>query len=223
MSKRNITHLRWLYILFAGILLSCVALTVAGVVGTDEEPQLGGLSTPESPYAFTVTDLQTVGTLQGTEQAIDSVRPTMQAHAHIERFSMDFYTKDESITSDPRIGWVMALQAVVMVALAAIVALVAVLLVSLYRSTKRGRVFPTRNSTLMLAVGVLMLVISLCHDLSTYLERTLARDLLAGTQWQPQAHYTVHFTLIFFGLTIVFLSQIFRIGRELQEENELTI
>jgi hypothetical protein len=68
-----------------------------------------------------------------------------------------------------------------------------------------------------------MLVISLCHDLSTYLERTLARDLLAGTQWQPQAHYTVHFTLIFFGLTIVFLSQIFRIGRELQEENELTI
>ena len=223
MSKRNITHLRWLYILFAGILLSCVALTVAGVVGTDEDPQLGGLSTPESPYAFTVTDLQTVGTLQGTEQAIDSVRPTMQAHAHIERFSMDFYTKDESITSDPRIRWVMALQAVVMVALAAIVALVAVLLVSLYRSTKQGRVFPTRNSTLMLAVGVLMLVISLCHDLSTYLERTLARDLLAGTQWQPQAHYSVHFTLIFFGLTLVFLSQLFRIGRELQEENELTI
>ena len=39
----------------------------------------------------------------------------------------------------------------------------------------------------------------------------------------PQVRYTVHFMRIFFGLTLIFLSQIIRIGRELQEEQELTI
>lgn len=223
MKNKNIKHLRLLYALFAGILLVCLALFVGNVVSPDDEPQLGGLSTPESPYAFTVTDLQTDGALYGREQSIDSVRPNIQAHAHIDRFNMDFYTRDEAVTSDPRIGWVMVLQTLVVIALGAIVVLVAVLLVALYRSTKRGQVFPTRYSALMLAVGVLMLIISVARDLSAYLERRIAYDLLEGTQWQPQAHYTIHFTLIFFGLTLIFLSQIFRIGRELQEDHDLTI
>jgi ketol-acid reductoisomerase len=55
------------------------------------------------------------------------------------------------------------------------------------------------------------------------LERTLALDLLHNTPWHPKAAYTIHFTRIFFGLTLIFLSQVFRIGRELQEDNELTI
>lgn len=223
MKNKNINRLRVLYAMFAGILLVCLGLFVSDVIGPDESPQFGGLSTPESPYAFTVTDLKTAGALRHAERPIDSISPNMQAHAHIGRFDIDFYTKDPAITSDPRITWVLVLQSVMVATAAAIVVLVAVLLVSLYRSTKQGRVFPKRNSALLMIVGVLMVAMSLCRDTATYLERTLASDLLSGTQWQPQAHYTLHFTLIFFGLTLVFLSQIFRIGRELQEEHELTI
>ena len=72
-------------------------------------------------------------------------------------------------------------------------------------------------------IGILLVVSSLCTDTSTYLERTLALELLRDTAWMPEAHYTIHFTRIFFGLTLIFLSQIFRIGRELQEDQELTI
>ena len=36
-------------------------------------------------------------------------------------------------------------------------------------------------------------------------------------------HFDIHFTLIFFGLAVIFISQIFRIGREMQEEQDLTV
>ena len=70
---------------------------------------------------------------------------------------------------------------------------------------------------------VLLVLLSLSIDTGTYLERRLAADLLKDTQWMPQVRYTLHFLRIFFGLTLIFLSQIIRIGRELQEEQELTI
>ena len=75
----------------------------------------------------------------------------------------------------------------------------------------------------LLVAGILLVAISLCVDTGAYLERTLARDLLAGTEWQPKASFTIHFTLIFFGLAVIFISQIFRIGREMQEEQDLTV
>ena len=74
-----------------------------------------------------------------------------------------------------------------------------------------------------LIIGLLLVLLSLSVDTQTYLERRLAHDLLAGSQWVPQTRYTIHFTRIFFGLTIIFLSQIIRIGREMQDEQELTV
>ncbi len=223
MNNKYIKQFRVLYTLFAVILLACLGLFAAGIVQSEEQPQAGRLSTPESPYAFTVTGLPSEGLLHNAEQPIDGTAPTLKAHAHIDRFDMDFYTKDKEVTSDPRIAWVLVLQIVSTGSAAAVVVLTALLLVRLYRSAKRGQVFPGRNASLMTATGVLMVAGSLCADTGTYLERTLARDLLAGTLWQPQAHFTIHFTLIFFGLTIIFLSQVFRMGRELQEEQELTV
>ena len=86
--------------------------------------------------------------------------------------------------------------------------------------TRAGR---EEIATLATVAGILLVAISLCVDTGAYLERTLARDLLAGTEWQPKASFTIHFTLIFFGLAVIFISQIFRIGREMQEEQDLTV
>ena len=219
MNNRFIAQLKLLYSIFAGILLVCVVLFVVGVVTAEESPQAGGLSTPVSPYAFSITDLRTAGTMQPIELTGKSVK----AHAHINRFDMDFYTRDEQVTGDPRITWVLVLQTFVVAAMVAIFVLVVITLVSLYRSAKRGHPFPSRNSSLLMVAGILLVVISLCVDTGAYLERTLARDLLLGTEWQPQASFTLHFTLIFFGLAVIFISQIFRIGHELQEEQELTV
>ena len=47
--------------------------------------------------------------------------------------------------------------------------------------------------------------------------------LLAGSSWEPQVTVQIHHTRIVFGLTIIFMAEIFKIGREMQEEQELTI
>ena len=147
----------------------------------------------------------------------------ISAHTHVNRFDIDCYTDDALIGSDPRLRWAAALQLFEVAALVAIVVLVVVALISLYRSAKQGRVFPRKVVALLLVIGLLLVALSLSVDTQTFLERRLAHDLLLGTQWVPQARYTIHFTRIFFGLTIIFLSQIIRIGRELQDEQELTV
>ena len=223
MKNNNIAHVRALYGLFGGILLVCLGLFFAHIFYAEEEPLVGNLTAFNSRYAFTVTDLRSSAPLYAVEHAIEGVPDGISAHAHVNRFDVDCYTDDELVGSDPRLHWATALQLFGVVALAAIVVLVMVALITFYRSAKQGRVFPRRCVTLLLVIGLLLVVLSLTVDTQTYLERRLAHDLLANTSWVPQASYTIHFTRIFFGLTIIFLSQIIRIGRELQDEQELTV
>ena len=219
MKNNNITHVRALYGLFGGIMLICLGLFFSHIFYAEEEPLVGNLTAFNSRYAFTVTDLRSSAQLYAVEQPIEGVPDGLSAHAHVNRFDVDCYTDDELVGSDPRLHWATALQLFGVVALAAIVVLVVVALIS----AKQGRVFPRKCVALLTVMGVLLVLLSFSIDTQTFLERRLARDLLAGTQWVPQARYTIHFTRIFFGLTIIFLSQIIRIGRELQEEQELTV
>ncbi len=212
-----------LYGLFGGIMLICLGLFVSHIFYAEDAPLVGELTAFNSKYAFTVTDLRSSASLYAIERPVEGVPEGISAHAHINRFDVDCYTDDELIGNDPRLHWATALQLFGMVSLVAIVVLVSVALVTFYRSAKRGRVFPRKCVSLLLAIGLLLVVLSLSVDTQTFLERRLAHDLLIGTQWEPQARYTIHFTRIFFGLTIIFLSQIIRIGREMQDEQELTV
>lgn len=223
MKNNNITHVRALYGLFGGIMLICLGLFFSHIFYAEEEPLVGNLTAFNSRYAFTVTDLRSSAQLYAVEQPIEGVPDGLSAHAHVNRFDVDCYTDDELVGSDPRLHWATALQLFGVVALAAIVVLVVAALIIFYRSAKQGRVFPRKCVALLTVMGVLLVLLSFSIDTQTFLERRLARDLLAGTQWVPQARYTIHFTRIFFGLTIIFLSRIIRIGRELQEEQELTV
>ena len=223
MKNSNISHIRLLYGLFAGILLICLGLFFSHIFYAEEEPLVGDLTAFNSRYAFTVTDLHASASLYAVEHPIEGLPAGISAHAHVNRFDVDCYSDDEVIGSDPRLRWATALQLFSVVALVAIVVLVVAALISFYRSAKQGKVFPRRCVTLLLVIGLLLLLLSLSVDTQNYLERSLAYRLLANAQWVPQARYTIHFTRIFFGLTIIFLSQIIRIGREFQDEQELTI
>ena len=223
MKNNNITHVRALYGLFGGIMLICLGLFFSHIFYAEEEPLVGNLTAFNSRYAFTVTDLRSSAQLYAVEQPIEGVPDGLSAHAHVNRFDVDCYTDDELVGSDPRLHWATALQLFGVVALAAIVVLVVVALIIFYRSAKQGRVFPRKCVALLTVMGVLLVLLSFSIDTQTLLERRLARELPAGTHWVHQARYTIHFTRIFFGLTIIFLSQIIRIGRELQEEQELTV
>ena len=223
MKTNYIKHVRIVYSLFAGILIICFGLFFSNIISSEDTPQMSAIASPNSDYAFTITNLNAAPELYNTERPIANTPDSVTAHAHISQFDMDFYTRDKAIRNDSRIGWVVALQTIQIICFIAIIVLVTITLISFYRSAKRGHVFPEKKNSLLLVIGILLVVSSLCADTGTYLERTLALDLLHNTPWQPKAAYTIHFTRIFFGLTLIFLSQVFRIGRELQEDNELTI
>lgn len=223
MKYSNILHIRILYGLMGGILLICLGLFVSDIFTSEEESAVGKLSAFNSDYAFTITDLHCTPTLYEEEQLIEGLPDGVSAHAHINRYDVDIYTNNLDTAKDKRLVWVLVLQIFNVVAVAAVVVLVVVALISFYRTTKRGQIFPKKNVSLLLIIGLLLVLLSLSIDTGTYLERRLAADLLKNTQWMPQVRYTLHFLRIFFGLTLIFLSQIIRIGRELQEEQELTI
>ena len=223
MRNKNITRVRVLYGLFGGILLICLVLFFSHIFYTEEEPLVGNLSAFNSSYAFTVTDLRSSAQLYAVEHPISGTADGISAHAHVNSFDFDCYTDDELIVNDARFRWASALQCFRLLALLAIVVLVVLALISFYRSTKMGKVFPRKVVALLFAIGLLLVILSLAIDLQSYLELQLARDLLANSEWTPQSRFTIHFTRIFFGLTIIFLSQIILIGRQLQDEQELTV
>lgn len=223
MKNKNIRNIRILYLLVAGILILCLALFFGDVMQMHERPRVAQFPETNPTYAFRITDLITGNDLYLEEHPVENTAEGVIAHTHVNRYDVDIYTNDDRIGHDARIAWVMVLQSFGVLATAAILVLVTIVLVSFYRSAKHDVVFPARNIVLLTVVGLLLMATSLALDTSAYLERCVALDLLHGTEWQPDVHFTIHFTRILFGLTLVFMTQVFRIGRQLQEDQELTI
>lgn len=223
MRNSSIGHIRTLYLVCAGILVLCIALTLGDVLRSEERPRIPHFPDTSPTYAFRITDLDANNAIYSMEHEIAGTAEGVTAHTHVNQYDVDIFTNDDRIGRDPRIAWVIVLQGVSILSLMAILVLVVIVLISFYRSARRGHIFPSRNIVMLTIIGILQTFFSLCLDTSTYLERRVVLDLLASTEWQPAVHFTIHFTRIFFGLTLIFLAQIFHIGRQLQEEQELTI
>ena len=223
MKTNTIKNIRTLYLLFAGILLLCVGLFFSHILHNEEEPRVAHFPETNPTYAFRITDLNAASTIYNSEHNVTHMPDGITAHTHINQYDIDIFTNDDRIGRDPRITWVFILQWLSILSTFAIFVLVVIILISFYRSAIRGQVFPVRNTILLTVVGILLIITTLSLDTGTYLERRVALDLLQGTPWQPDVHFTIHFLRLFFGLTLIFLAQIFRIGRQLQEDQELTI
>ena len=227
MKNNGLRHIRTLYLLFAGILILCLVLFLSNVLHLSDHPQLTQFPKADPSYAFRITDLESGGPLYQQEQVIEGTPAGIKAHTHINRFDVDIFSTGEQPAvinlAAGEVRWVMVLQWISVVSLVVIFVLVVIVLFNCYQSARRGQLFPKRNTMLLTLIGVLLTLTSLMLDTSAYIERCVAVDLLQGTVWQPSVHFNLHFTRIFFGLTLIFLAQIFRIGRQMQEDQELTI
>jgi len=219
-NNSTLHRIQVLYGLFTIILLGCLALFVSNVVTTSEHPIFPII--PSQKYALVITNMSPDADRQHTFD-VAGLDTQYSASVAVSKFDAQFAAATSEVVADCRIHWVLALQVACCVMMLAIVVLVAIVLVSFYATAKHGRVFPAKSTLLLLIIGLLLVVMSITVDTSTYIERTVALSLLKNTEWQPQHTFIVHFSRIFFGLTIIFLSQIMRIGRELQDEQELTI
>lgn len=224
MKTSNIKQIRLLYSLFGGILLICLGLFFSNIITAADESKISNMeSSKDEGYVFCITDLQAGNELFKQQHSIDSLASGYSAHAHISSFAADFHADKNIMKTDPRVVWVSVMQWFNTIALVAIVVLAIIVLISFYRSTKQGRVFPKKQVSMLTFIGILILATTISKDTSTFLERMVAADLLEGSLWQPQVLFEIHMGRIFFGLTLIFISQIFRIGYEMQEDQELTI
>jgi hypothetical protein len=224
MKTNRIKQVRVLYALFAGILLICLGLFFFNVIGSADDSQVVQIPQAEDyQHSFFITDLIADESVYAVSHVIEGTRDSLTARAHVSEYTVEFATNKGDYMGAPLATWILILQWFGPLALLAIIVLVAIVLVSFYRSSKQGKVFPIKQVSLLVVIGLLVIAVSLSSDTRAFLERQMAADLLAGTDWEPAVGFTIHFVNIFFGLTIIFLAHIFKIGREMQEDQELTI
>ena len=222
-KKAAITRIRTLYAIFIGVIALCIGLFFFNIINPADPLLTVQTDGQDQDYGVIITDLHSSPELHRQSHDVEGLPEGMEATATVRTFDVDITGDDSQQLASSKANWCMWLQLFCILAGIAMTILIVMALISFYINVRRGKVFPKKNIAWLAWAGVLMIVMSLGMDVSTYLERTLALDLLAGSSWEPQVTIKIHHTRIVFGLTIVFLAEIFKIGREMQEEQELTI
>lgn len=224
-KKTTITRIRTLYAIFIGVIALCIALFFLNVFTSADPIGVTNIGDNTSDYGVIITDLQSSPQLHQQGFAIEGLNDGFDAKAFVTNFDINFTFMSDDMQAIPtgKATWCMWLQLFCVLAGIAITVLIVMALISFYIYTRRGKVFPKKNITWLTWAGILMILMSLGMDISTYIERTFAYDLLQQTEWAPAVKVSIHITRILFGLTIIFMAEIFKIGRDIQEEQELTI
>lgn len=224
MVKNNrIARIRTLYALFLGIIALCVGLFFFNIFTVADPLDWAILDNHNKDYSIFITDLPSTPTLHGTSNEVDGLPEGLSANAYVNRFDVVISADSEQQLQSGKSVWCTWLQVFCVLSAIAMTVLIVMALISFYINVRRGKIFPKKNIKWLTWAGILMIAMSLGMDISTAIERSLAADLLEGSTWQSLAGVSIHTTRIIFGLTIIFLAEIFAIGREMQEEQELTI
>ena len=215
--------MRILYAIFIGVMAVCIGLFFLNIINPADPLLLVPQEGQNKDYGVIITDLHSSPELYSQSHDVDGLAEGLEATATVRTFDVNITSDNSQMLDASKARWCMWLQVFCVLAAIAMAILVVMALISFYINVRKGKVFPKKNIAWLVWAGVLMIVMSLGMDVSTYLERTLALDLLAGSSWEPQVTVQIHHTRIVFGLTIIFMAEIFKIGREMQEEQELTI
>lgn len=229
MANRKMNKMRrmWvLYGLFFGIMLFCLALFLCDVVKSEDSYHLDNLQRQmkkEQRYGLIISDLIRTDNAFKYDIPITTTPKGDEIRGRINTFDLVIESSNPQNVDFGRIKWVMALQIVSVVSLITILILVLVVLTSFFKAIKEGRIFNRKSVRWLSAIGILMIVLALSIDTSTYLERCVAAQLLAGTEWAPMSEYTLHITRLFLGIIVLFVAEILRLGYHIQEEQDLVI
>ncbi|MBP3741261.1 MAG: DUF2975 domain-containing protein [Bacteroidales bacterium] len=222
-KKAAITRIRTLYAIFIGVMVLCIGLFFLNIINPADPLLTVQADGHDKDYGVIITDLHSSPGLYRQSHDVDGLPEGIEATAKVRSFDVNITSDDSRQLDSSKARWCMWLQVFCVLAGIAMTILIVMALISFYINVRRGKVFPKKNIAWLAWAGVLMIVMSLGMDVSTYLEQSLALELLADSTWEPQVTVQIHHTRIVFGLTIVFMAEIFKIGREMQEEQELTI
>ena len=143
--------------------------------------------------------------------------------ARVSRFDVLVLSNEDGVASLAEADWAFYLQLFAILATVAIIVLVVILLLKLHRSIRRSGLFHWRSVRTLRTIAILMLLTTLSVDLSVYLERKAAYELLCNTDWAPQLQFTIHFSRLLFALIVFFVAELIHMGHKMQQEQDLTI
>lgn len=221
-KKSRINRIRTLYAILIGVMAAFIVLFILNIVSAADPIGVASLGEQKKEYGLLITDLQMKS--DSTQQTVAiGLKDSMTATILPSQYNVTIASDNESIITSSKAAWCIGLQIFTIVAFVLMIILVVITLISFYINVRRGKVFPKKNIRWLTWAGILMIAMSLSIDVSTWIEQSIAAELLAGTEWEPTNSMPIHIGRIVFGLTIIFMAQIFYIGREMQEEQELTI
>lgn len=223
MAKNSrIARIRTLYAILLAVVALFIALFILNVVSAADPIGVANFGDQSKDYGILITDLQRTPK-EGQQTVVATLNDSLTATVRPSTYDVTIASDDEQILSSGKVTWCFILQLVSVLAFVVMIVLVVITLISFYINVRRGKVFPKKNIRWLTWAGILMIVMSLSMDAATWIEQSLAATFLAGTEWEPTTSTPVHIGRIVFGVTIIFMAQIFYIGREMQEEQELTI
>jgi len=94
---------------------------------------------------------------------------------------------------------------------------------TLYKAIKQGKIFQRRSIRCLYVIAISLILMSLCIDFAQYFERQYVAALLHGTGIEVASGFNIHFVRLLFGIVILFMAEILKIGFQMQEEQDLTI
>ena len=221
-KKSRINRIRTLYAILIGVVAAFIALFILNVVSAADPIGVASLGDQNKEYGLLITDLQKKSD-DGHQTVTLGLQDSMTATIHPSLYNVTIASDNENLVTSSKAAWCLGLQVFSILAFVVMIILVVITLISFYINVRRGKVFPKKNIRWLTWAGILMIAMSLGIDAATWIEQSMAMDFLAGTEWEPTTSMSIHIGRIVFGLTIIFMAQIFYIGREMQEEQELTI
>ncbi|MCM1150496.1 MAG: DUF2975 domain-containing protein [Alistipes sp.] len=120
-------------------------------------------------------------------------------------------------------GWIYLAIMLCSLAYLAIIVLMFLIIHSLRRSIREEHPLERRNVGLLRIIGLLAIVTELLHDTMDWTMSSRAAELLSGSGYVVDTAFHVSYSTILMGVLILFAAEVFAVGRNLSEEQKLTI
>ena len=183
--------------------------TITDIVGTSQQ---------DGVYHFSAKNIKAIPQAGLTVQT-----EAMTIATNVHSFDIDVAANSPKLLHSAKLTWLIILQWIVRILKASILIISIIICIKLLRLVKNRQSFPQKKLMLMHILGITIIVASLLSDTTAYLQSYIVRDLLQGQAWQPSTEFAISGSRLFLGLAIILIDATFRIGRELEEERDLTI
>ncbi len=226
-KNKRLRRLWVLYGAFFAIIMIILSLFMADILNTTDYDDLAKFKAQQRDLDLVTvrsTDLKNAGSEYDFDIPIYSFADSsIILNARVNEYDIAIATQDEDKLQSPLASLAIVLQYISMFCMALVFVFVFIILHRFYKSIKQGRVFQRKNIRWLTAIGILFIVMTLTMDFARYFECRYVIQYLKDTAVVIDGKFYIHFSRILFGLLILFVAEIFKIGYDIQKEQDLTI